>query len=315
MAHRLWHRTMLRRADAATGRVALVPVVLAIASCWLCGSTPAHASLASLPREHAPIAQDRAPASEPPIAAPQAWWQGFGEPMLDRLVTAARVRHPEASAMVELGGETLVLGVEMQVAATYVTARVDNLSLFYIHEAQLTQQRARTLVRGDDAAARAQRLAAAAATRSITARRNAAVERLAFLSGLPIDSLIDLLAPAMKRTELPQFAPSTLATGELPMREDVARALADVDARSADAERLYTRAAAAQDRYDRLRERPHPDAAARLQTLEHYRLLMVDSQRLTQASGNLALMWIKLIARLDAGPVDIRHALGAPPSP
>lgn len=296
-------------------RSALAPVVLAIASLWLCANAPAHASLASLPREHAPAAQDRATASAPSTSKPQAWWQGFGEPMLDTLVTAARVRHPEASAVVELGGETLVLRVEMQVAAAYVTARVDNLSLFYIHEALSTQQRARTLVRSDDAEARAQRLAATAAAQSITARRNAAVERLAFLSGLPIDALIDLLAPAMKRTELPQFAPSTLPTGALPEREDVVRAMADVDERSADAERLYAQAAAAQDRYDRLRERPHPDAAARLKALEHYRLLMIDSQRLTQASGNLALMWIKLIARLDAQPGDIRHALGAPPSP
>lgn len=73
-----------------------------------------------------PPAQNAVP---PPI---QAWWSGFGDPALDRLIAAATA--PPSSA--EPAKPLPVMRAEVAVALTYIALNVEMLSLRYIENAR-----------------------------------------------------------------------------------------------------------------------------------------------------------------------------------
>ncbi len=204
-----------------------------------------HARLATrdLLRVSVPAEPATVDALAPPDAAAQPWWHGFQDDTLDALIAAAQqhalhgggARRPTAN--VRLMGDTLQLPLDMQVAAAYVTARGDQLSLMLIGQAQDAFAREATLLAGQvgmptlQATGRRslqQRMdAAAAAARSHTARRNDALALLATLCGMQPPALMARIAPALGSEKLPHFVapvPHELPAALLLQRDDVALA-------------------------------------------------------------------------------------------
>ncbi|CAN5288686.1 hypothetical protein BH10PSE18_BH10PSE18_46930 [soil metagenome] len=176
-------------------------------------------------------------------AATQPWWRGFQDDTLDALIAAAQ-QHASRSgstsrptANVRLMGDTLQLPIDMQVAAAYVTARVDQLSLMLIDQAQgafsqedallARQVRMPTLQAAGRRSLQLRMDAAAVAARSHTARRNDALALLATLSGLQPPDLMARIGPALRNEKLPRFVapvPHALPAAVLLQRDDVALA-------------------------------------------------------------------------------------------
>jgi hypothetical protein len=167
----------------------------------------------------------RPPLSAPPAAmraldapapwALNAWWQGFEDDTLNALVLAAHQRTgatPGAVAVPTVAGATLALPVDMQVAAAYISARVDSIGLELIREAQAAARRESTLMSEDmlsdaDRAVLGRRLVdAGSAERLLADRRQASLALLASHCGMRTSALDALVAPALSEQRLPQFA-------------------------------------------------------------------------------------------------------------
>jgi outer membrane protein TolC len=136
-------------------------------------------------------------------------------------------------------GETLQLPLDMQVAAAYITARVDQLSLMLIEQAQgafsredallAKQVRMPTLQAAGRRSLQQRMDAAAAAAQSHTARRNDALALLATLCGMQPPDLMARIGPALRNEKLPRFVapvPHALPAALLMQRADVALASA-----------------------------------------------------------------------------------------
>jgi hypothetical protein len=109
-------------------------------------------------------------------------------------------------------GDTLTLPVDMQVAAAYISARVDSIGLELIREAQAAGRREASLMSEDmlsdaDRAVLGRRLAdAQSAERTLADRRQASLALLAGYCDMRTNALEALVAPALSEQRLPQFA-------------------------------------------------------------------------------------------------------------
>lgn len=164
----------------------------------------------------APVAD--APIAARPSAAPLAadgWWRGFGDDVLDALVLAAQQQAHvafETPAALSLLGDTLALPVEMQVAAAYVSARVDGIGLALIREALAAARReaeimATGMASEADRAVLRQRIAdALSAEHTLSRRRDGFIALLSARCGIDAAAMEGLMAPAQPGQRLPRFA-------------------------------------------------------------------------------------------------------------
>ena len=178
----------------------------------------------------------------PQVAPPpiQAWWSGFGDPILDRLIAAASA--PLSSA--EPAKPLPAMRAEVAVALTYIALNVETLSLRYIENARSAAARQSQLMQeskplhDDFEMQLAQRRANAdEAIRRIKAQRESHIALLAARCRLSEAALKDLVNGALQGKALPRFAspvPSELPMALLANRDDVelAASLYGIDAAS-----------------------------------------------------------------------------------
>lgn len=165
--------------------------------------------------------------------ASDAWWLGFQDDTLNALVLAAR-RHvgsvAGASVTLSVTGELLSLPIEMQVAAAYVSAKVDSIGVELIREAMAATRREVELMAAgklsdEDRSVLQQRMSdAVAAERTLVDRRATLLALLAARCGMDTKVLEDLVMPAGTTQPLPRFEarlPEQLSTDWVFERQDV----------------------------------------------------------------------------------------------
>lgn len=147
--------------------------------------------------------------------ASDAWWLGFQDDTLNALVLAARhhaMSTPGTSTTLSsVTGELLSLPIEMQVAAAYVSAKVDSIGVELIREAMAaTRREAELMAAGrlsdEDRSVLQQRMTdAVAAERTLVDRRATLLALLAARCGMDTKALEDLVMPAGTTQPLPRF--------------------------------------------------------------------------------------------------------------
>lgn len=257
-------------------------------------------------------------ASAAPFAS-DAWWLGFQDDTLNALILAARHHAsgvPGTTAMLTVAGDALALPLDMQVAAAYVSAKVDSIGIELIREAMAaTRREAELMAAGTlsevNRSVLQQRMAdAVAAERTLLDRRAMLLALLSTRCGMGAQALEALVIPALAEQRLPQF--TARLPEQPPMdwvfeRQDVvvAHATAEISAAVHELQAQHVETAALEAQATNVR-RSLEDALARqqdgsgseLDVLERYQQLMLYSQQFSSASGALALGWIKLLYRL-----------------
>jgi hypothetical protein len=178
--------------------------------------------------------------------ASDAWWLGFRDDTLNVLILAAH-RHggsaAGAAATHTVAGDALALPIEMQVAAAYVSAKVDSIGVELIREAMAATRRQAELMRGgrlsdgDRAVLQRRMTDAMAAERTLVDRRATLLALLAARCGMDMTALEALVMPAGTVQPLPRFdarLPELPASDWVFERQDVvlAQALRAISAAS-----------------------------------------------------------------------------------
>lgn len=240
--------------------------------------------------------------------ASDAWWLGFQDDTLNALVLAARHHAGSvagATATLAVTGDLLSLPIEMQVAAAYVSTKVDSIGIALIGEAMAATRRQTELMAGgtlsdSDRSVLQQRLSdAMAAERTLVDRRAMLLALLAARCGMDTTTLEDLVAPAGTEQLLPRFNASL---PEQPPTDWVFE-ISELQEQRTKTDALEARAAAVRQVLDDALARQQDGSGSELDVLERYQQLMLYSQQFASASGTLALGWIKLLSRLQ-GPID-----------
>lgn len=152
-------------------------------------------------------------ASAAPFAS-DAWWLGFQDDTLNALILAARHHAsgmPGTTAMLTVAGDALALPLDMQVAAAYVSAKVDSIGIELIREAMAaTRREAELMAAGTlsevNRSVLQQRMAdAVAAERTLVDRRAMLLALLSTRCGMGAQALEALVMPALAEQRLPQF--------------------------------------------------------------------------------------------------------------
>lgn len=148
-----------------------------------------------------------------PFAA-EAWWLGFQDDALNALILAARhhagsLSHTTATHTV--AGNALALPIEMQVAAAYVSAKVDSIGVELIREAMAATRRQAELMAGgtlskEDRSVLQQRMTdAMEAERTLVDRHATLLALLAARCGMDTKALEELVMPVGTEQPLPRF--------------------------------------------------------------------------------------------------------------
>ena len=170
--------------------------------------TPMQRGVATAPGPPATRTADAGP------VASEAWWLGFQDDALNALILAAR-RHggsdADTTATHMVAGDALALPIEMQVAAAYVSAKVDSIGVELIREAMAATHRQAKLMSGGklsdaDRSVLQRRMAdAMTAERTLVDRRATLIALLASRCGMDTTGLEALVAPAGTEQPLPRF--------------------------------------------------------------------------------------------------------------
>ncbi len=148
-----------------------------------------------------------------PVAS-EAWWLGFRDDTLSALILAAR-RHggsdADTTATHMVAGDALALPIEMQVAAAYVSTKVDSIGVELIREAMAATRRQAELMSsgalsdGDRSVLQRRMTDAMAAERTLVDRRATLLALLAARCGMDTTALEALVMPAGAIQPLPRF--------------------------------------------------------------------------------------------------------------
>ncbi len=216
------------------------------------------------------------------------WWQGFHDPALTTLVSAAAGDATRAASIAQAWIAAQVFHV--QAVTTAEIARTGRAE-----QALLMNAPPDTPRRDEVLSLLAQRLEGAeSAEQDRLARRNEQLERLIALSGLAPAALANLVQPRLDALALPQFdAPVPTGAGGLD-----ASVLTDIR-RLEEHERKTVQALAAaralQQEYQALRAADPAEPDAQIAVLQSYQRMLLQGQQVAARSGDLALAWLRLL--------------------
>jgi len=148
-----------------------------------------------------------------PFAA-DAWWLGFQDDTLNALILAARHHagsRPPLTGTRTVAGDALALPIEMQVAAAYVSSKVDSIGVELIREAMAATRRqaelmgSGTLSKEDRSVLQQRMTDAMEAERTLVDRHAALIALLAARCGMDAKALEELVMPIGTEQPLPRF--------------------------------------------------------------------------------------------------------------
>lgn len=276
------------RPEASTSRPRrLRPGAAALALALLLPCSWATAALSTALVANPPMLAPLAPAAATAFStAEPAWWQGFRDPVLERLVPPARDEPTRAVAIVTAWVAAQVFHAQAAISTEIARAAQREQTLVMNAEAEVPQRDALLA----ELAARIEQ--AEAATDDRLARRNGQLERLAEVAGIAPPALAELVQPRLAELSLPQFAAAVpQANSEQAAAPELVQ-LVEHERRTVLAVQV---ASTRQQEYQALRSRQQLGAESEVAVLESYQRLMNQGRLVAAASGDLAIAWLRLM--------------------